>query len=558
MAYTKVQWRNNQSPPINADNLNHIEEGIYEAHQTMAENTQSIENLVTQANANTSAITSETIARQQADSAETLAREQADNVLSARMDTFTQLPSGSTSGDAELIDIRVGADGVTYPTAGDAVRGQVTDLKSALNDLESATMDMTDIEKHITYTFEDGEIHSGTWYADARRCYSELIDNVFGQNIYFDDTKYKVLLVFFDSDGTNPLYNTWVSTSPTASTTQASAKPKMRIEVQTKDNSNIDKVNVAQTTYKIGFIENKVKRRLGTVYVNGASGSDSNDGSASYPFKTIQKGIDSGAGTVLVESQNYTYDEVLTANGINGLRIAPIISSLFPTYGERTPKIKISGGSGYSIAHAFSFSNCRNISLECIEAHHTSGAVAVFTNCFDMSITDCVFHDNNNSVGDGQKDGLQIENGSGIIRNCRAYNIRRDGFNIHGYGCTRFIDCEAYDCGDDGISHHDACTGTISGGEWYRCGKGGVASPTHGAYIDVDGVYSHDNAYGLYAMTTDESIRRRVKGRIRNCVFKNNSQFDIAIVSGDLIGIQNIYDTKSVSISTSATFQEFN
>ena len=38
MAYTKVQWRNNQSPPINADNLNHIEEGIYEAHQTMAEN----------------------------------------------------------------------------------------------------------------------------------------------------------------------------------------------------------------------------------------------------------------------------------------------------------------------------------------------------------------------------------------------------------------------------------------------------------------------------------------------------------------------------------------
>ena len=64
MAYTKVQWRNNQSPPINADNLNHIEEGIYEAHQTMAENTQSIENLVTQANANTSAITSETIARQ--------------------------------------------------------------------------------------------------------------------------------------------------------------------------------------------------------------------------------------------------------------------------------------------------------------------------------------------------------------------------------------------------------------------------------------------------------------------------------------------------------------
>lgn len=133
MAYTKTTWRNNQSPAINADNLNHIEEGVYEAHQDIAENTQNIENLTTQTGANTSAIALEKTQRQQADTAETLARENADNLLSARMDTFTQLPSGSTSGDAELIDIRVGADGVTYPTAGDAVRGQVTDLKSEIN-----------------------------------------------------------------------------------------------------------------------------------------------------------------------------------------------------------------------------------------------------------------------------------------------------------------------------------------------------------------------------------------------------------------------------------------
>lgn len=46
------------------------------------------------------------------------------NILSSRMDTFTQLPSGSTSGDAELIDIRVGADGVTYSSAGNSVRSQ--------------------------------------------------------------------------------------------------------------------------------------------------------------------------------------------------------------------------------------------------------------------------------------------------------------------------------------------------------------------------------------------------------------------------------------------------
>lgn len=152
MAYTKTTWRNNQSPAINADNLNHIEQGVYEAHQDIAENTQNIENLTTQTGANTSAIALEKTQRQQADTAETLARENADNLLSARMDTFTQLPSGSTSGDAELIDIRVGADGVTYPTAGDAVRGQVTDLKSDLDAYKNHQI----LSESGTYSDDDG------------------------------------------------------------------------------------------------------------------------------------------------------------------------------------------------------------------------------------------------------------------------------------------------------------------------------------------------------------------------------------------------------------------
>lgn len=54
-------------------------------------------------------------------------------ILQQRMNTINKLPEGSTSGDAELADIRITVNGDTYSTAGDAVRAQFNELSSAID-----------------------------------------------------------------------------------------------------------------------------------------------------------------------------------------------------------------------------------------------------------------------------------------------------------------------------------------------------------------------------------------------------------------------------------------
>lgn len=45
-----------------------------------------------------------------------------------RIDTFVSLPEGSTQGNAEVLDARIGADGVTYTNLGESIRTQINNI----------------------------------------------------------------------------------------------------------------------------------------------------------------------------------------------------------------------------------------------------------------------------------------------------------------------------------------------------------------------------------------------------------------------------------------------
>lgn len=112
---------------------------IQDSIDYIAEAGASVGGIRTQVEANTNAIESERTARQASDNtlqsninAEASTRASADSNLQSQINQIVA-PSGEAPSAAEVQNARIGADGATYDTLGNAIRGQVGDLKSAIN-----------------------------------------------------------------------------------------------------------------------------------------------------------------------------------------------------------------------------------------------------------------------------------------------------------------------------------------------------------------------------------------------------------------------------------------
>ena len=134
--------------------MNENSEGIEEDAPLYQQYTGTVQSLIadirTQLNA-------EAAARQAADNtlqsninAEASTRATTDASLQSQIDQLIA-PSGSAPSAAEVENARVGADGTTYPTLGDAIRGQVTDVKSQIETQGLLPLDVNKFA-HVSYT----------------------------------------------------------------------------------------------------------------------------------------------------------------------------------------------------------------------------------------------------------------------------------------------------------------------------------------------------------------------------------------------------------------------
>lgn len=93
------------------------------------------------------AIETEKTERMNADATEKAERQKEIDVERARIDQLTKMGEGSTTGDAELADIRVGNEGATYSNAGNAVRAQTKDVPAMMDNLQSPYVDISLLEQ---------------------------------------------------------------------------------------------------------------------------------------------------------------------------------------------------------------------------------------------------------------------------------------------------------------------------------------------------------------------------------------------------------------------------
>lgn len=237
----------------------------------------------------------------------------------------TAYPSGGTSADAELADIRVAYNGETYPTAGDSVRTQVQDLHTYFNYISDTTRNLWQYGNQTfigskTITLNQ-PLEIGT-YAFSAVVISTDVDADVCRIVFKDESNANISIADIQRNTragialtlTRPCYSIELRSSTNA--------PAMTGDTSTWEDIQLES-GATRTSYVPPFTaDDEVARALitnmGTAYIS-PNGSDSNDGTSASPFKTIQHAIDAGYRNICVKQG--TYFQSVTATKIDNINI---------------------------------------------------------------------------------------------------------------------------------------------------------------------------------------------------------------------------------------------
>ncbi|HFX3778024.1 TPA: BppU family phage baseplate upper protein [Enterococcus faecium] len=126
------------------------------------------------------------------------AEQDALNVEKARIDTLIALPDGSTTNDARLEDITAGADGITYDSPGNAVRGQYRKVDSKIERFKDSLRYIGLTETDAVFTVTENAYACSSGYVGSSNHDSYEVTLQQKTTLYFEsyDSQYTSLCVY--------------------------------------------------------------------------------------------------------------------------------------------------------------------------------------------------------------------------------------------------------------------------------------------------------------------------------------------------------------------------
>ena len=227
--------------------------------------------------------------------------------LEGRMDGFSSLTEGSTTGDAELMDLRVAVDGTVYPTAGDAVRSQFTEVHDSIEDYLDDKM----VNVPLLFSAASGYYQmNGVFITDASidAVQISISDEYKAKTYYLSGRSYYGVcpIVFLDSD------DAFIS----GIVVSDNSRPFQNYEFTLPNNTAsvlIQAKNTATSSFLLNRAEEVMKVTTDNVTYDGFDITDIFDDMAEKNLQDVSLTFSAATGYIDENGISYTYANIQNA-----------------------------------------------------------------------------------------------------------------------------------------------------------------------------------------------------------------------------------------------------